>query len=236
MTDPTADGGNGTSLGEPQVHVDASPSASGRQPLARSVEVLVVILLSLATVSTAWSAYQATRWSGEQAINSGQANALRTESTKMSDKANSQRLIDVQVFLAWVTAESEGDAKKASFLEARFRKEFLPAFEAWTRSAPEGVIPEGAPLDLPEYKLAAQVESERLAEDAAAHVERSKEANQIGDNFILVTVLFATVLFFAGTVGKIESVRIRRMLLVLAGLVWVAGMTIMLLLPQDVGF
>jgi len=236
MTDPTADGGNGTSLGEPQVHADASPSASGRQPLARSVEVLVVILLSLATVSTAWSAYQATRWSGEQAINSGQANALRAESVKMADKANATRMLDVLGFLAWVGAVSEGDAKRSDFLEARFREEFLPAFEAWDNSAPKGVVPKGTPFEMPEYRLAEEAESERLAEDAAAHVERSKEANQIGDNFILVTVLFATVLFLAGTVGKIQSVRIRRMLLVLAGVVWVAAVTIMLLLPQNVGF
>jgi hypothetical protein len=44
------------------------------------------------------------------------------------------------------------------------------------------------------------------------------------------------VLFFAGTVGKLKSRSIRRMLLILASIVWVTGVTIMLLMPQNVGF
>ena len=41
---------------------DDAPVAKPDQAITRSVEVIVVILLSLATVTTAWSAYQATRW------------------------------------------------------------------------------------------------------------------------------------------------------------------------------
>jgi surface polysaccharide O-acyltransferase-like enzyme len=33
----------------------------------RRVELLAAIMVSIATVVTAWSAYQATRWSGDQA-------------------------------------------------------------------------------------------------------------------------------------------------------------------------
>ncbi|HET6494725.1 MAG TPA: hypothetical protein VFH61_05075, partial [Thermoleophilia bacterium] len=158
----------------------ASSSTPGR-PIAPFVEVLVVILLSLATVSTAWSAYQATRWSGEQAISAGRADALRTESTKMSNRANALSIIDVQLFTDWVTAVSEDDTRRSDFLRARFRDEFVPAFDAWMASAPKGTIPPDTPFAMPKYTLATEAESERLTKEAAANVMASREANQRGD-------------------------------------------------------
>jgi hypothetical protein len=214
---------------------DDPPATTPRQPMTRSVEVLVVILLSLATVTTAWSAYQATRWSGEQAINSGRADSLRAEAGRSSNRANTSIIVDVQLFTAWVAAVGEGDAERADFLKARFRSEFVPAYEAWRASVAEGTIPKGTPFDLPEYQLGAEAETERLIAEAEARVADSREANQRGDNFILITVLFAMVLFFAGTVGKIRSKRVRRLLLAIAGVVWVVGVVFMLAMPQNIG-
>jgi len=51
-------------------------------------------MLSAATVVTAWSAYQATRWSGDQAGNYTEASATRTESVRSSTLANRQILIE----------------------------------------------------------------------------------------------------------------------------------------------
>jgi hypothetical protein len=54
----------------------------------RRVELIAAIMLSIATIVTAWSAYQATRWSGDQAENYTQASATRTESVRASTEAN----------------------------------------------------------------------------------------------------------------------------------------------------
>lgn len=45
-------------------------------------EIAAAILLSIATVLTAWCAYQATRWSGVQSIRYAEASAARVESTR----------------------------------------------------------------------------------------------------------------------------------------------------------
>ena len=50
----------------------------------RRVELIAAIMLSIATVVTAWSAYQATRWSGDQAEDYTSASATRTESVRAS--------------------------------------------------------------------------------------------------------------------------------------------------------
>ena len=54
------------------------------------LELAAAFLLALATVATAWSGYQASRWNGEQAKAFSRANATRIESTRASALADAQ--------------------------------------------------------------------------------------------------------------------------------------------------
>jgi hypothetical protein len=202
----------------------------------RRVELIAAIMLSIATVVTAWSAYQATRWSGDQAENYTSASATRTESVRSSTEANRQVLIDVDTFLGWLDAAQSGQRSLADDIHARMREEFLPAFDAWLAMARPGSIPDGTPFALPEYQLATVEKAERLEAKAAALFDEGTEANQIGDNFVLAAVLFASVLFFAGLAGTFNSVRAQVFLLALGGVMLVIGTIIVVTLPQDVGF
>jgi hypothetical protein len=202
----------------------------------RRVELIAAIMLSIATVVTAWSAYQATRWSGDQAEDYTSASATRTESVRASTEANRQILIDVATFLNWLDAEQSGDHALADDIHARMRKEFLPAFDAWLATAPAGSIPDGTPFELPEYQLAAEAESKRLENKAAALFEDGNESNEVGDDFVLAAVLFASVLFFSGLAGTFDSLRAQLFLLILGGVMLVIGTVIVVTLPQNVGF
>jgi hypothetical protein len=202
----------------------------------RRVELIAAIMLSIATVVTAWSAYQATRWSGDQAEDYTSASATRTESVRASTEANRQILIDVATFLNWLDAEQSGDHALADDIHARMRKEFLPAFDAWHATAPAGSIPDGTPFELPEYQLAAEAESKRLENKAAALFEDGNESNEVGDDFVLAAVLFASVLFFSGLAGTFDSLRAQLFLLILGGVMLLVGTVIVVTLPQNVGF
>ena len=50
-----------------------------RARLASRFETLVAIVLAMAAVATAWSAYQSTRWNGEMAQEYNEAGALRSQ-------------------------------------------------------------------------------------------------------------------------------------------------------------
>lgn len=202
----------------------------------RRVELIAAIMLSIATVVTAWSAYQATRWSGDQAESYTSASATRTESVRASTEANRQVLIDVATFLNWLDAEQSGDHALADDIHARMRKEFLPAFDAWLATSPAGSIPDGTPFELPEYQLAAEAESKRLENKAAALFEDGNESNEVGDDFVLAAVLFASVLFFSGLAGTFDSLRAQLFLLILGGVMLLVGTVIVVTLPQNVGF
>jgi hypothetical protein len=211
-------------------------SESGRSVRERRVETVAAILLSIATVVTAWSAYQATRWSGVQAGAYTTASARRTESVRASTLANRQILIDVTVYLDWLDAARLGEDELARDLEVRMRDEFKPAFAAWLGSVPAGTLPDGTPFTRPEYRLAAEEEAAQLEDEAAAEFTEGQEANQTADDFVLAAVLFASVLFFSGLGGTFDSYRVQVFLLSMAGVMLVLGAVIVLTLPQNVGF
>lgn len=202
----------------------------------RRVELIAAIMLSIATVVTAWSAYQATRWSGDQAESYTSASATRTESVRASTEANRQVLIDVATFLNWLDAEQSGDHALADDIHVRMRQEFLPAFDAWLATGPAGSIPDGTPFELPEYRLAAEERAKRLEVKAAALFEDGNESNEVGDDFVLAAVLFASVLFFSGLAGTFDSLRAQLFLLILGGVMLLIGTVIVVTLPQNVGF
>jgi hypothetical protein len=185
------------------------------------IDVIFVIILLFATLSTAFCVYQATRWNGFQAVDFGDASKYRTESVRASTTANTQIIIDVQLFTSWVDAVSKGEPIQAKFIRDRFREEFKPAFEAWLATAnTTNPIPPGSPFDLPEYTLAEYNESILLEEKATAAFNDGKEANTNGDLYISNTVLFAIVLFFCGIYSRWDSIRIRKGILILTLIVF----------------
>jgi hypothetical protein len=148
----------------------------GGGPPASRVEVMATVILTLAAVATAWSAYQASRWHGEQAVAFSHANAARVESTRASDLADTQREIDVATFSQWVDAYARHETQLADFYRKRFRAEFQPAVAAWIATHP--LTNANAPLTpfaMPNYRLAATARAdqlERAAEAAAAEAAR----------------------------------------------------------------
>ena len=178
------------------------------------VELVATVLLALATVATAWSGYQSTRWNGEQAKAGGRANALRIASTKAAGLANTPTEIDVATFTQWVNAYAQRQQELADFYFKRFRKEFKPAVNAWIAARPlKNPNARLTPFAMPRYKLAAQ--AERLDAQAELFVGQVHRDIQRSSNYVLCVVLFASSLFFAGMSVKLRSPRLRLALLTL---------------------
>ena len=174
------------------------------------IELVAVVLLAIATVATAWSGYQSTRWNGEQAKAAGRSNALRIESAKAAGLANSQTQIDVASFTQWVNAYSLKQTELADFYFKRFRPEFKPAVAAWIATRPlknEDAPP--TPFAMPQYKLAARAQSERLEAQSNALAGRVLINIQRASNYVLAVVLFASALFFAGMSTKLTAPKLR---------------------------
>jgi len=200
------------------------------------IELAAAVLLAAATIASAWSAYQATRWGGVQANSYSAANAARTESVRSSNLATGQRQVDVASYIAWLQAYADKNENLLDFYGARFRDEFKPAFDAWLGSVPAGSAPEGTPFTLPQYVLAAQVRADELLAAAEEDSAKAQSANQTGDNFVIVVVIMASVLFFAGVGTKFRHQAVRRFMISMAALLFAGGVVVIASLPQNVGF
>jgi hypothetical protein len=186
------------------------------------VEICAAVLLSFAAVATAWSGYQANRWNGEQAKTSGKVNKTRIEAARAAGLANAEQQVDVATFMQWVDSYARGEDELVSFYQKRFRAEFKPAFNAWIATKP--LKTKGAPMTpfaMPQYRLAARVEAERLdqtAEELSAQVHRNIQRSS---NYVLGVVLFAVSLFFAGMSTKLTSAGSRKALLIVGCVLFV---------------
>jgi hypothetical protein len=199
------------------------------------IELAAAILLALATVVAAWSAYQATRWGGVQANSFSAASAKRVEATQAVSIYAAQVQIDVESWLTWIDEFSQGDEEGMAFLEDRFRDGFQPAFQAWLAQVPAGQMPPGTPFDMEEYQPSEEADSQTLNAQAEALSAEARDANQRGDNFVLVAVIMASVLFFAGVGTKLKARAVRLLMLVLGSLFFLIGFGFMVSMPQNVG-
>jgi hypothetical protein len=181
-----------------------------KERFERRFEVAATVLLAMAAVATAWAAYQAARWHGEQARAQSASVAARVESTRASGVANRQAQVDVALFTQWVDAYARDETELVDFYDRRFRPEFRPAFEAWVATRP--LKNRNAPLSpfaMPQYKLAATAQADRLEAKAAAASESAGRFIQRADDYSLAVVLFAASLFFAGISTRLAAVRTR---------------------------
>ena len=187
------------------------------------VEVVATVLLAVATVATAWSGYQSTRWNGEQAKAAGRANALRIESAKAAGLANSQSVVDVSTFMQWVDAYSLDRKELADFYFNRFRAEFKPAVNAWIATRPlKNASAPPTPFAMPQYRVAARAQAERLDAQAAVLSAGVLRDIQRASNYVLAVVLFASALFFAGMSTKLKGPRLRVVLLATGCVIFLA--------------
>lgn len=196
-------------------------------------ELAATVLLSVATIVAAWSAYQSTRWNGIQALDTTAAAARRIEATQQNAIYTSQVQLDAIAWITYLEHLQAGDQKGAAFLRERFRREFVPAFDAWTQLVPEGEIPPGTPFELAEYRPAAKTAADRLNAEADTLATAAREANQVGDDFVLVAVIMASVLFCAGVGTKVRGPRLRLVILSTGTLLFLLGTAFMLSLPQS---
>ncbi len=216
---------------------DRSTAAGSRVRSRREIntDVVAAIVLSIVTILTAWSAFEASKWGGVMSIRFSEAGAARTQASQAAARANTKQAVDVGLFTDYATARSAGDERLAGFIEERFRDEFRPAFEAWGALDPlNNPDAPATPFEMDEYRIAETVESQDLDEMADLRAQQARDANQRGDNYTLLTVLFASVLFFAGISTKFEGRGIQQMLVALAVVMMLVGIGFLLTFPVEI--
>jgi hypothetical protein len=199
----------------------------------RLTEFAAAVVLAFASVVTSWSGYQASLWSGIQATDYNQANALRVESTRESTEAGQLAGLDLALFMAWVNAKASSNDRLAEFYSQRFRPEFRPIFDTWLATRPL-VNPQAppTPFALPGYRSEHQQRARELESRSKELFDAGHRANHYADIYISGTVVLATVLFFCGIIPQYRNSRVRLGLLGIAVLLLAFGLSKILVLPR----
>jgi nitrate/nitrite-specific signal transduction histidine kinase len=200
----------------------------------RILDLVSTVILSIAVVLTAFSAWESTLWGGEQAEAYARAGSLRGQSNAALTEADEQIGYDATSFgLAMQEYFSGNDAAVEFFEKRLFREEFQPAVNAWLATDPL-TNPDApkTPFDMPEYQNAKRDESQALSAQAEEELAYGDEANSHGDDYVLTTVFFAAVLFFTGIVTKFKNDGVRFGSIAMATIALVGSVAFMLTLPR----
>jgi hypothetical protein len=193
-------------------------------------------LMSIATVATAWCAYQSAEWGGEQAFLLGESQRAGREADLHAALAAQKRNLDVSVFMEWIGGIATDNERLTDFYAERFPPNLGIAVEAWLATEPR-TNPDAPPhpFMMEEYKIAEDTIAARAALESEAKWAEAREADQNGDSFVLLTVIFASVLFFGGIEQKFADRKVRTGLLVVGSLLFFGGLIAMLNYPLHLG-
>ena len=172
-----------------------APSAPPRSSKHALFEPVALLLLSLATVGTAWCSFQAASWQGvsQRLMNLSAAAGRRAVTSEL--KASQAALLDVMLFSEYINAHTSSNETRAKFYADRFRDEAKTAFQAWTTTNPfqnTNAPPHPFVADL--YKPRLLTDSEQAEAESQRLWQQAGDAGRASRGYVLITVLLASAL------------------------------------------
>jgi hypothetical protein len=196
------------------------------------LELLVVVVLSITTILTAWTAFQSSKWGGAMSISFSQASTARIESVKLTGTADQRTAIHVGLWTTWLS-QYKVDEQAAAFLEQRFPEPLATANADWLATRPlRNADAPPSPFAMPSYVIPEREAAAAADVRADAKFAEALAENQRGDNYTLLTVLFAAVLFFAAISNRLRTVRLQAVMLGASIALGMVGVVLLISFPK----
>lgn len=166
-------------------------------------------------------------------ISFSQASSARVQASRLDGDANRVATIQVGLFTQWLQAQSQEDDKRAEYLASVFPEPLARAFDAWVAADPlaNPEVP-GTPFAMPEYAIPEEAEAAAADARADAKFVDALAFNQRSDNYTILTVLFAAVLFFGSLSGRAHSRSVQNVFLTLAVVLMVLASAFLIYFPK----
>jgi hypothetical protein len=176
------------------------------------------VLLALATVGSAWSAFQVSRWNGVETDEARISAAFRIDASREYSLATQIVAYDAAAVSQVTQAIAAGNEELEEFLRQTIvRTGFEPILAQWREEVDAGREPTNL-LENQDYLSGLFATSEEFDAEALAATQRSEEAGDNADGYIRMTLFFAMALFFAGITASFKSRPARILLLAAAGI------------------
>ena len=190
---------------------DSQVTSPAQEPRKKPwVEPITALLMALATLSTAWCSYQSAAWTRQSNRLMNECNALERRAGLLTVQGLQMATIHTSMFMQMLAARQAGNDKLANFYVERFPPDVRKAYDAWLVQKPfENPSADPHPFVPNLYEVRGTREAAEVNDKAAAKLQEARSAGNVSGQYLSNTVLFATVLFFAGAAGKFEQRRVR---------------------------
>jgi hypothetical protein len=186
--------------------------STNREPYEKKiwVEPVTALLMALATLSTAWCAYQSAAFTRKSNRLMNEFNSLERRAGLQTMQGMQQATIHTAMFMQLLAAQQEGNEKLVNFYVERFPPDVRKAYDAWLAQKPfENPNADPHPFVPKLYEVRGTREAAEANAKAASSLHAARSAGSASGQYLANTVLFATVLFFASASGKFEQRRVR---------------------------
>ena len=161
-----------------------------------------------------------------------ESNALERRAALLDVQGSQALIVHASMFMQLLAAQNAGNEQLANFYAARFPPDVKKAYETWLAQKPfENPDADAHPFVPNLFQIRGAAEAAAARVDAAERVTKAREAGNRSGQYLANTVLFATVLFFAGAAGKFEQPRVRLSAATFGLAVFVFSVIRMLLMP-----
>jgi hypothetical protein len=196
------------------------------------IEPVVALMMALTTMCTAWCSYESAAWTRRSNRLMNEFNVLERRAAMLEVQGNQALIIQTSMFMHLLAARDAGNEKLATFYATRFGPDAKKAYDAWLAQKPfENPDADPHPFVPKLYEVRGAAEAAAAKASAAQQITEARQAGNLSGQYLANTVLFATVLFFAGTAAKFEQPRVRLLAAVFGLAVFVFAIARTLLQP-----
>jgi hypothetical protein len=199
------------------------------------LELVLAIIMSLGTLASTWCGYQANLWAGNQMAQQAESSTADRQAAEDTLAALQLRTFDGITLLAYWEAFRAGNTEVSEGIFARMRPSLQRAIQA---SIAAGVLHDptvAGPLHRPEYVLEEEERARTLRADAHRLQAEAAASGRASGSYVLLTIMFASVLFFGGITGTFTARRVRVGLGWISLLLFVITMILLARLPIAAG-
>src|SRR5437764_10789130 len=203
-----------------------------QSPQRKWIEPVAAVLMALTTLCTAWCSYESAAWTRRSNRLMNESNAVERRAALLDVQGSQALIVHTSMFMQLLAAQHAGNEKLASFYAERFPPDVKKAYEAWLAQKPfENRAADAHPFVPNLYQVRGAAEATAARADAVRRVDEAREAGNRSGQYLANTVLFAMVLFFAGTAGKFDQPRVRLFAAAFGVALFVFAVVRMLLMP-----
>lgn len=211
------------------------PADKPKLEKATRLEIFITILLGATTILGAFAAYCSALWGGEMQSSYSQsitvtnhANTVYLEALNDLNAFGMNDLKDDILYTQWKDNSEKGDVEDATYFFSKLSDGLQKDLSDNPKDVSEYEKEQLADLDSIKGRLQ---ESDHMNDSAKVLMEKGSNANKVGDDFTLCTVLFTIVLFFSGLASLKTRSTMQKTYVILAVVILVLSFVRMVTIP-----